>query len=150
MYWIGAVRVQQLIGMGFLDNLENSLKSLEKADERDPTSNERRTSERARALAVAPWAEKLKTSDYTKQLFDKAAIAGHRMRMKIYMAWLDGDLRLEARQRRLELKPTSEGIIADFVEPNGESKSEAVDLNGDPQALLDSWLGHASEWQENR
>ncbi len=136
--------------MGFLDNLENSLKSLEKADERDPTAHERRTSERAKALAVAPWAEKLKTSDYTKQLFDKAAVAGHRMRMKIYMAWLDGDLRLEARQRRLELKPTSEGIVADFVEPSGDSRREAVDLNGDPQALLDSWLKQASEWQENR
>lgn len=128
--------------MGFLDNLEDSLKSLEAQDERDSGSNHRkREEERARLLAEAPWAEKLKASAYTTQLFDKAAAAGHRLRTKVYMAWFDNTLRLEARERRLELRPTAEGISAVFAEPDGSSKTQAVDLEGDPQTLLDQWLG---------
>lgn len=128
--------------MGFLDNLENSLKSLEAQGERDSGSNYRkREEERARLLLEAPWAEKLKTSAYTTQLFDKAAAAGRRLRTKVYMAWFDNTLRLEARERRLELRPTAEGITAVFAEPDGSSKTQHVDLEGDPQTLLDQWLG---------
>ncbi len=136
--------------MGFLDNLENSLKSLETQEERDGSSHQRREGERARALAIGPWAEKLRTSDYTKQLFDKAALAGHRIRTKIYMAWFDEMLRLEARQRRLQLKPTADGIVAEFVEPDGESHAEPVDLNSDPQVLIDKWLAPQMSSQESR
>ena len=49
--------------MSFLDNLENSLKSLESREERDPGERKRRESDRARALAAGPWADRLKTSD---------------------------------------------------------------------------------------
>ena len=126
--------------MGFLDNLENSLKSLESQEERDPAESKRREEDRSRALAAAPWSEKLKNSDYTKQLFDKAALAGHRMRTKVYMAWFDTTLRLEARERRLELRPTPDGIVAEFAGTSGKSKVEPVDLGSDPQALLDKWL----------
>ncbi len=127
--------------MGFLDNLEGSLKNLESSNERDPSAFQRRQDDRARAIAVAPWAEKLKDSAYTKQLFDKAAIAGHRNRTKVYMAWLDNTLRLEAKGRRLELRPASDGIFADFIEPDGRTASKVLDLNSDPQALIDEWLG---------
>jgi len=126
--------------MGFLDNLEDSLKSLESQEERDPNVHQRRQDDKARVLAVAPWAEKLKTSDYTKKLFDEAAAAGHRIRTKVYMAWFDTTLRLEARQRRLELRPTSDGIVAAFIEPDGETKTERLDLGGDPAALISKWL----------
>jgi hypothetical protein len=127
--------------MGFLDNLENSLKSLESREERDPNEGRRRESDRARTLAAAPWAEQLKNSEYTKDLFDKAAAAGHRIRAKVYMAWFDTTLRLEARGRTLELRPTPDGIVAHFVTEAGETAEEPVDLSGDPNELLNRWLG---------
>jgi hypothetical protein len=127
--------------MGFLDNLEDSLKSLEKQEERDPNVHKRRQDDRARLLAVAPWADKLKSSDYTKKLFDEAASAGHRIRAKVYMAWFETTLRLEAKQRKLELRPTPDGIVAAFIEPDGETRTEPLDLGGDPAVLINKWLG---------
>ncbi|MCU1294803.1 MAG: hypothetical protein JWP08_3653 [Bryobacterales bacterium] len=126
--------------MGFLDNLENSLKNLESREERNPNEARRRQEDRARGLAAAPWATQLKESDYTRALFDKAAIAGHRLRAKIYMAWLDSTLRLEARGRVLHLKPTSEGIVAEYTDSEGKPKVERIDLAGDPDELLERWL----------
>ena len=126
--------------ISFLDNLENSLKSLENSDERDGSERKRQESERERSLAAAPWAQKLKDSAYTKQLFEDAAVAGHRIRAKIYMAWLDNNLRLEARGRRLELRPTANGILADFIEVDGASRSRPVDLEGRPAELIEDWL----------
>jgi hypothetical protein len=127
--------------MGFLDNLENSLKSLESREEHDPSAVQRKQDERSEALAVAPWAEKLKESAYTHNLFEQAAIAGHRMRAKVYMSWLENTLRLEAKERKLELRPTPNGIVAAFIEANREEKLQPVDLDGDPAKLLLSWLG---------
>jgi hypothetical protein len=49
-------------------------------------------------------------------------------------------LRLEARERRLELRPTAEGIVAAFVEPDGATKTQAVNLASDPTQLLQQWL----------
>jgi hypothetical protein len=129
--------------MSFLDNLESSLKSLESQQERDPREHERRQEERQRAVAAGPWAEQLKTGPYTQRLFEQAALAGHRIRTKIYMAWFDDVLRLEARERRLELRPTAKGIVAAFVEPNGDTKTEAVNLESDPAPLLQRWLDAA-------
>ena len=127
--------------MGFLDNLEDSLKSLESREERDPGERKRQEDDRARVLAAAPWAEKLKSSEYTQKLFDEAALAGHRIRAKVYMAWIDTTLRLEAKGRRLELRPTAKGIVAEFVQPDGETRIEDLDLNGNPKELLGKWLG---------
>lgn len=126
--------------MSFLDNLENSLKSLESREERDPGEQRRKEDERARARAASPWVEQLKTSEYTQRLFEQAAIAGHRIRTKIYMAWIDSTLRLEARERRLELRPTPDGITASMIEPDGSTQSRPVDLNGKPEDLLEQWL----------
>jgi hypothetical protein len=127
--------------MSFLDNLENSLKNLESREERDPNAAQRRSEERERMLAAAPWAEQLKSSQFTKLLFEKAAETGHRLRTKIYIAWLDATLRLEARGRRLDLVPTADGIRAEFLEPNGETQQKRLDLNGEPEELLREWLG---------
>jgi hypothetical protein len=128
--------------MDFLDNLENSLKNLESREERDSGARERQQTERTRAVAEAPWAEKLKNSEYTKKLFDVAALAGHRIRAKVYMAWFDSTLRLEAKGRALELRPTADGIVADFAGPEGEPVKRGVDLDGNPEDLLKEWLGH--------
>jgi hypothetical protein len=127
--------------MGFLDNLESSLKSLESQEERDPGVNQRRQDDRSRALAIAPWADELRSSPYTQALFEKATMMGHRLRMKIYMAWFDSILRLEARGRLLELRPSADGIAAVFVEPDRTTMSEPLDLAGDPDDLLHKWLG---------
>jgi hypothetical protein len=127
--------------MSFLDNLENSLKSLERAEERDGSAHQKRESERAAALAVAPWAEKLKTSPYTAELMNRAAEAGHRLRAKMYIAWLGVNLRFEIRDRKLELRPTSDGIQAVFLQGTDEQKSQVVDLNGNPADLIQEWLG---------
>lgn len=127
--------------MGFLDNLENSLKTMESREERDPNEIQRKQDERSRTLAAAPWAEKLKDSTYTRNLFEQAAIVGHRLRTKVYMAWFDSTLQLEARERKLELRPTANGIVAAFIEPNRQETTRAVDLDGDPSQLLQAWLG---------
>lgn len=127
--------------MSFLDNLENSLKSLESRDEKDGSERERRTADQVASRASAPWAERLRKSEFTQQLFEGAAITGHRLRTKIYMSWLDSTLRLEAKGRSLELRPTPTGIVSVFREPDGETKTEELDLTGDPAALLQRWLG---------
>lgn len=126
--------------MSFLDNLENSLKTLESREERDPNESARRENDRLQTLAAAPWAEQLKNSEYTKSLFEKAAIAGHRIRAKIYVAWVGTTLRLEARGRILELQPVASGIIARYVNRASEDVETPVDLAGDPDALLSQWL----------
>ena len=126
--------------MSFLDNLENTLKNMESREERDPSAHLRRESDRAEVLATAPWAEKLKESPYTPKLMDEAAAAGHRIRAKVYMAWLGTTLRLEVRGRRLELRPTADGVVAIFLENNEQIRSEPLDLDGDPRALVTEWL----------
>ena len=50
-------------------------------------------------------------------------------------------LRFELRQRRLELRPTAEGIVAVFMEGNNAITSREVDLDSSPDALLDEWVG---------
>jgi hypothetical protein len=126
--------------MSFLDNLESSLKNLESRDERDVNAHQRRTDERARSLAAAPWAEKLKSSPYTKALLDKAVAQGHQIRAKVYMAWFDGKLRLEARQQTLELRPSADGIFAEFTTAEGKFVSVSVDLSENPDDLLAEWF----------
>ncbi|HXE12663.1 MAG TPA: hypothetical protein VN633_11115 [Bryobacteraceae bacterium] len=125
--------------MSFLDNLENNLKSLENQEERDGSAHQRREAERAATLAAAPWAEELKTSAYTKDLMNKAAETGHKIRAKVYMAWLGTTLRLEARGKKLELRPTSGGIQAAFLDGAEEVKLFPVNLQTDPAELLNEW-----------
>lgn len=127
--------------MSFLDNLENSLKSLESREERDPAEHERREEKRNLAQAVAPWAAKLKAAPFTQALFEQATITGHRLRTKVYMSWLDGVLSLQAKDRKLELRPTPKGIVAALIEADREETLQPVDLESDPAALIGQWLG---------
>ncbi|MBL8223176.1 MAG: hypothetical protein JNL62_28315 [Bryobacterales bacterium] len=57
------------------------------------------------------------------------------------MSWIDTTLRLDAKQLRLELRPTPEGVVAHFLEEGAETATSKVDLNGDPAALAESWIG---------
>lgn len=129
--------------MGFLDNLENNLKSLEsRAEGREATDRQQRAreSERAQAQAIAPFAEQLKKSPFTAGVLTHAARIGHSLRTKVHVAWLGDTLRLEARGRRLELRPTAAGIIAVSIENGNETADKPIDLSGDPERLVRDWL----------
>ena len=130
--------------MSFLDNLENTLKSLESSEEgkEDAERAQRaRENERAQAQAVAPFAEQLKKSPYTAELLKQAARVGFSLRTKVHIAWLGTTLRLEARDKRLELRPTPRGIVAAYIENGHEMRTEPCDLTGSPEDLVRQWLG---------
>ena len=127
--------------MSFLDNLENNLKNLESRDEAPQGANLReRDARRRQALAAAPHAERLKASPYTAELLKQATRAGHQARTKVHLAWLGTTLRLEARERRLELRPTPDGIVAVFLEGGREVRTQPVDLDSNPEVLVREWL----------
>ena len=129
--------------MSFLDNLENNLKSLESHEEgQDDRARQQRArqNERAQAQAAAPHAEELKKGPYTAELLRQSTRIGHALRTKVQIAWIGSTLRLEARERRLELRPTATGVIAVYLENNQEQRSEPVDLRANPEDLLRPWL----------
>jgi hypothetical protein len=129
--------------MSFLDNLENTLNSLERSEQgKDDAERARRTraSDRAQAEAVAPFAEQLKQSPFTAELLKQAARVGFSLRTTVHIAWLGTTLRLEARDKRLELRPTPQGIVAGYMENGQETRTEACDLNGSPEELVRKWL----------
>jgi hypothetical protein len=55
----------------------------------------------------------------------------------VHVAWMASSLRLEAREQKLELRPTGSGVQA--IHPDG--RSEPVDLKGDAEAFIRAWLG---------
>jgi hypothetical protein len=129
--------------MSFLDNLENNLKSLESSEQgREDKEREQRAreSDRARVQAVAPFAEELKKGPYTAELLKQAARVGFSLRTKVNIVWLGTTLRLEAREKRLELRPTPRGIVAAYLENGQETRVEALDLKGNPEDLVRQWL----------
>lgn len=129
--------------MSFLDNLENNLKNMESRDEgKDDVAKQRqaRDNQRAEALASAEYAEVLKKGPFTEQLLIQATRLGHAMRTKVYCSWLGTTLRLEARGRRLELRPTAAGVGAVYLENGQEVRKESVNLNSNPEPFLRAWL----------
>jgi len=129
--------------MSFLDNLENNLKSLETQEEGKESAERQqrdRENQRASARAAAPFAEQLKDGPYTAELLRQTTRVGHSLRTMIRATWLGTTLRLEARDRKLELRPTASGIAAVYLEGNQELRTEALDLDGSPEQLLRGWL----------
>ncbi|MBC8164369.1 MAG: hypothetical protein H7Y20_00705 [Bryobacteraceae bacterium] len=128
--------------MSFLDNLESSLKNLEGNNERGGNSADRRRhrDDRAHALAIAPNAEALKKSPFVNDLLTHAVRIAHGMRVKVNMIWLGSTLRLDARELRLELQPTEDGLLAVFFEDGQQTSVEPLDLQGDAEALATKWL----------
>jgi hypothetical protein len=125
--------------MSFLDNLENNLKSLESRDEsNDAAANQQRerARQRAEAQAAAPFADALKNGPFTAELLKQAARVGFEKRTKVHVAWLGSSLRLEAREQRVELRPTASGVQA--IYPDG--RAEPIDLNGSAEAFIRQWL----------
>ena len=126
--------------MSFLDNLENNLKALENREEGGIDESRRRDADRERALAVAPWAERLKASPFTSAVMKQATLAGRERRIKVNLIWLATTLRLEARDQRLEFRPEPDGIVAVFMKGNEELRREPVNLEASPDPLIASWL----------
>jgi hypothetical protein len=130
--------------MSFLDNLENNVKATEGAEgvlDHKGDEVRRREKERQQALAAAPHAERLRSSEYTEHLFTEAARAGHSVRTKVDISWLGTTLRLQARDRKLEMRPTPQGVIAVFFEGSTEVRSAPVNLDHSPVPLIHELLG---------
>ena len=140
---VGHATIVPWMEMSFLDNLENNLKSLESSEQgREDAERAHRTREleRAQAQAAAPFADQLKHSPFTQELLKQAARVGFSLRTKVHIAWLGSTLRLEARDKRLELRPTGSGIVAAYIENGQELRTEPCDLSGNPETLVREWL----------
>ncbi|HEX6895246.1 MAG TPA: hypothetical protein VF146_08235 [Bryobacteraceae bacterium] len=131
--------------MSFLDNLENNLKALESRDERNPEALAReaaaREAARAAAIAIAPFAEALRNGPFKDGLLTACRDIGHRSRVLVRPVWVDSTLRLEAGSRKLELRPTPNGVLAVFMEGGREQESMPIDLASDPVRLAEKWFG---------
>jgi hypothetical protein len=131
--------------MGYLDNLESTLKNLEGNNERDTFEDRsRRESERAKAIAAAPYADELKNGPFTMALLDHATRIGFSQRTKVNITWIGTTLRMDARERRLELRPTGDGVMAVFSQAGQEIANLPVDLKSDPEKLAERWLNAAA------
>jgi hypothetical protein len=129
--------------MSFLDSLESNLKSLETNEERNADVQrdvKHRATAKASALAAAPFADALKNSAFTQEFLTHATRVGFSQRLKVQPTWLGTTLRLQARDRRLELRPTPEGVMAVFFEEDQEKRSEIVDLEGSAEEFAKRWL----------
>jgi hypothetical protein len=127
--------------MSFLDNLESNLKNLENASQNEVLSaHQRRQNDRARALAVAPHARELKSRPFVNEFLTHAVRIGHSLKTRVAPVWLEDTLRVDARNKRLELRPTPQGVVAVFIKDGQETGSEPLDLSGDPKALAARWL----------
>ena len=130
--------------MSFLDNLENNLKALESREEKDPETVKReraaQDAKKAVALQSAPFAEALKNGPFTVAFLTACRTIGHGMRTLVRPTWVDSTLRLDAGERRVELKPTPSGVIAVFFENGVQQESEPVDLDSGAEDLARRWL----------
>lgn len=126
--------------MSFLDNLENNLKALENLEQGGIDETRRREADRAYALEVAPWADRLRNSPWTSSLMQLATRAGFARRTKVNFIWLGTVLRLEARDQRLEFRPAADCVNAVFLSDGIEVKRSDISLEGTPQPMLDEWM----------
>jgi hypothetical protein len=126
--------------MSFLDTLENNLKALESQEPGGLDSSRRQKSERAHALASAPWVDRLKNGPYVKALMRDLTRAGFERRMKVNFVWLGNTLRVEALGERMDLQPGPRG-----VEVVAGDRRAPVNLDGTPDNLIKEWLALLDE-----
>jgi hypothetical protein len=130
--------------MSYLDNLESNLKALESRTEKDPEALAReaaaREAARSQALEIAPYAEALRNGPFVNGLLTACRDIGHRRRTLVRPVWVNSTLRLEAGAKKLELRPTSAGVLAVFFEGAKEQESIPIDLSGDPVKIAEKWL----------
>jgi hypothetical protein len=127
--------------VSFLDNLENNLKALESRDERDPETLAReaaaREAARSVALQIAPHAEALRNGPFKDGLLSACRNIGHRRRILVRPVWVDSALRLEAGAKKLELRPTPDGVLAVFFDGDTQQENTPIDLSSDPVKLAE-------------
>ena len=130
--------------MSFLDNLENNLKALESREEKDPAALARqaaaREAARSEALKIAPHAEALRNGPFKDGLLTACRDIGHRRRILVRPVWVDSTLRLEAGTKKLELRPTAQGVLAVVFDGGKELESALIDLGSDPATLAERFL----------
>jgi hypothetical protein len=130
--------------MSFLDNLENNLKALESREQKDPEALAReaaaREANRSLALAIAPYSEALRNGPSKDGLLTACRELGHRRRILVRPVWVESTLRLEAGTKRLELRPTPNGVLAVTFINGKEHESTPIDLSSDPVKLAEKWL----------
>ena len=128
--------------MGFLDNLEDTLKNAERGAEREDekSANISWTAELEAIRAAAPNAKALKKSQWTQDLLTQCVTLGHGRRIRVGMAWIGTTLRLDARERRVDFQPTADGVIAIYSVDGAETAREPVDLQSDATAFAKKWL----------
>ncbi|MBS1877092.1 MAG: hypothetical protein JSU00_28025 [Acidobacteria bacterium] len=128
--------------MSYLDNLESNLKSMEDREERSyrgPDQRARLDAAKAKA-AAAPYAEQLRRGPFAAELMNEAVRIGFGLRTKVYISWVDGGLRLDAREFRLELKATPEGVVARFSEGGTFLREQKINLGGNAKKLAEEWM----------
>jgi hypothetical protein len=131
--------------VSYLDNLENNLKALENQESRDPEKvrrdQERRESERTEALKRAPHADALKNSAFTSDLLTQCRFIGRGQQLLVQFTWIGERLRLDAKEKRMELVPTADGIEAVLSVNGTETRRQIVDPSSDrPEVLARQWL----------
>lgn len=131
--------------MSFLDNLENTLKSLENQKEDAQEEKNRRQREEAHResmKAAQPYAEELRNGKFTQELLSHAVRLGHARRVAVRPVWLGSTLRLESQGRKLDLEPTPEGVVATAREAEAEVWKDVVDVKseGAAEELAERWL----------
>ncbi len=130
--------------VSFLDNLENNLKALEGREEKDPAQlvreQQMKDAERAAELERAPFVKALRTSPFTNELLTHCRVIGHGMRTLVIFDWVGEALRLDAKQKRLELRPTNTGIDAVYQVDGKEQSREPLDLTANAEAFARRWL----------
>jgi hypothetical protein len=130
--------------MSFLDNLENNLKALESREQKDPEALAReaaaREANRSLALAIAPYSEALRNGPFKDGLLTACRELGHRRRLLVRPVWVESTLRPEAGTKRLELRPTPNGVLAVTFIDGKEHESTPIDLSSDPVKLAEKWL----------
>jgi hypothetical protein len=141
----GVSRTTGVSNMSFLDNLEDNLKALENRDEKNPEKlkqdRQRIEAERSAAQQRAPYAEALKNSAFTSELLTQCRAIGHGLRVLVRFTWVGETLRLDAKEKRMDLIPTPEGVIAVISARGTELRREKVDFeSADPAALACAWL----------
>jgi len=131
--------------MSFLDNLENNLKALENQEERDPEKvkrdREQREADRSAALLRAPHVDALKNSPFTNELLTQCRTLGRGQRVLVQFTWLGETLRLDAKEKRMELIPSEDGIDAVLSRDGDVLERVAVNPETDDAAALAArWL----------
>jgi hypothetical protein len=94
-------------------------------------------------LLRAPFVEALKSSPFTDTRLTECRAGGREQRVLVQFLWIGENLRLNAKNKRMELMPSPEGIIAVQSVDGLETGRTTIDpQKDDPAALARNWLSN--------